>query len=213
MSLENEERATKFRKVITDGAEEFVCPITQELPVDPVTAEDGRVYERNAIEKWLKKHKKSPYTNEKMGTKLLPATQVRNMIESMVRSGAISGDKAGEWKKKLKDEEVLHRLRRRAETDSNAMAELSNAYIAGKYGLQKDVFEHFKWAKRAADLDNPLGIFIVSLCVYHGRGTVMDKNKSECCAVRTGSDHGYGLRVLHDGADLFVWQSRGTQGP
>ena len=35
----------KFRSAIDDSAAEFVCPITQELPVDPVTAEDGRVAE------------------------------------------------------------------------------------------------------------------------------------------------------------------------
>ena len=30
---------------------EYLCPITRELPVDPVMAEDGRIYERSAIEK------------------------------------------------------------------------------------------------------------------------------------------------------------------
>ena len=29
--------------VVDDAAEELTCPITTELPVDPVTAEDGRV--------------------------------------------------------------------------------------------------------------------------------------------------------------------------
>jgi hypothetical protein len=33
-----------------DVADEYVCPITAELPIDPVTAEDGRCYERCAIE-------------------------------------------------------------------------------------------------------------------------------------------------------------------
>ena len=47
------QQAKKFRQAIDEMAEEFVCPITQELPVDPVTAEDGRVYERSAIEEWL----------------------------------------------------------------------------------------------------------------------------------------------------------------
>ena len=37
-------------KAMDDSAAEFCCPITQELPIDPVTAEDGRVYERSAIE-------------------------------------------------------------------------------------------------------------------------------------------------------------------
>ena len=38
----------RYKQAIDGMAEEFVCPITQELPVDPVTAEDGRVYERSA---------------------------------------------------------------------------------------------------------------------------------------------------------------------
>ena len=68
----------RFKSAIEDSAAEFVCPITQELPLDPVMAADGRVYERSAIEEWIAKgNGKSPSTNEKMGTKLLPALQVR----------------------------------------------------------------------------------------------------------------------------------------
>ena len=47
-------------------AEEYVCPITAELPIDPVTAEDGRCYERCAIEEWFARQPqaqvKSPVT-------------------------------------------------------------------------------------------------------------------------------------------------------
>ena len=46
------EQANKFKKVMDESAAEFLCPITQELPIDPVTVEDGRVYERSAIEEW-----------------------------------------------------------------------------------------------------------------------------------------------------------------
>ena len=42
----------RYRQAIDDVAEEYVCPITAELPIDPVTAEDGRCYERWAIEEW-----------------------------------------------------------------------------------------------------------------------------------------------------------------
>jgi hypothetical protein len=50
------EQATKFKKVMDESAAEFLCPITQELPIDPVTAEDGHVYERSAIEEWLEQN-------------------------------------------------------------------------------------------------------------------------------------------------------------
>ena len=42
MQVETEMRSTRFRKVIDYVAEEYVCPITAELPFDPVTAEDMR---------------------------------------------------------------------------------------------------------------------------------------------------------------------------
>ena len=39
-----------LEETIKSVAKEFVCPITHELPVEPVTAEDGRIYDRNGSE-------------------------------------------------------------------------------------------------------------------------------------------------------------------
>ena len=33
--------------------DELICPITYEMPAEPVYAEDGRLYERSAIEQWF----------------------------------------------------------------------------------------------------------------------------------------------------------------
>ncbi|KAK3064796.1 hypothetical protein LTS18_003846 [Coniosporium uncinatum] len=41
---------------------EYVCPISQELLEDPVTAADGMTYERSAIERWPQIRKTSPMT-------------------------------------------------------------------------------------------------------------------------------------------------------
>jgi hypothetical protein len=41
----------------------FVCPITQEVMVEPVFAADGYTYERMAIEAWVAGHSSSPMTN------------------------------------------------------------------------------------------------------------------------------------------------------
>ena len=117
------EQANKFKKLealVDDSAAEFLCAITQELPIDPVTAEDGRVYERSAIEEWLTKNEKSPHTNEPMGKKLLPALQVKNMIASMVKSGALSGDKCAAWTQKLEQEKEVEEVREFAQLVSDA---------------------------------------------------------------------------------------------
>ena len=200
------EQATKFRKVIDDGADELVCPITQELPVNPVTAEDGRVYERSAITEWLEKNAKSPHTNEPMGKKLLPATQVKNLISSMVRSGAISGEKAGAWTKKLEGEKVVEATRLRAEAgDSDAMVDISMWYRDGDNGLEKSAVERYKWAKRAADLDHPRGISNVGACLSNGSGTERNTalaNVLFAQAATMGVDHAcyvMAMRYAHAG--------------
>ena len=194
------EQATKFRKVIDDGADELVCPITQELPVNPVTAEDGRVYERSAITEWLEKNAKSPHTNEPMGKKLLPATQVKNLISSMVRSGAISGEKAGAWTKKLEGEKVVEATRLRAEAgDSDAMVDISMWYRDGDHGLEKSAVERYKWAKRAADLDNAEAINDVGFCLYYGQGIEANRALANvlCAQAATmGVDHACYLLAL-----------------
>ena len=52
-----------FKTTTSNMVDVLLCPITQQLPADPVTADDGRLYERAAIEEWIEKqkvvHKKS----------------------------------------------------------------------------------------------------------------------------------------------------------
>ena len=111
----------QYQQSADETAEELICPITFELPVDPVTAEDGRVYERRAIEEWLARPgaPRSPSTNEPMGRRLLPARQVRNAIERVVRNGILSGPRAESWEKKIAGEKEVAVMRKRAEDGAN----------------------------------------------------------------------------------------------
>ena len=75
----------KCRHAIDTLAEEFVCPITQELPLDPVTAEDGRSYERANIERWLAESRLSPVTGSQLPHGYLtPNHALRNAIQEWV---------------------------------------------------------------------------------------------------------------------------------
>ena len=169
----------RYRKAINEWADELACPITQELPVDPVTAEDGRVYERQAMEEWLRSKAgqaiRSPVTNEPMGTKLLPAVQVRNTIKGMVQSGAISGDKAEAWKRRIKEEEKVAEKRRRAEAgEARAMFNLGCWYRFGDKGLAQDYAQALEWYKRGADLDDPTCTANLGQMYALGQGTARD---------------------------------------
>jgi|GEM_PF-2281286 len=56
-----EKQESKGNKI--EVPHKYLCPITQELMVDPVFTADGHTYERKAIEKWLEAHDTSPKTN------------------------------------------------------------------------------------------------------------------------------------------------------
>jgi hypothetical protein len=65
----------------------LVCHITGFFFVDPVMAEDGRIYSRRAIEKWfasceeLGREATSPLTREEIGTELVASLDMRNAVQ------------------------------------------------------------------------------------------------------------------------------------
>jgi len=75
-----------------EAPETMLCPITQELMTDPVMAEDGYTYERDAIERWFEQKKQSqgglwgggeqtapsPMGNHAISTKLIPNNALRS---------------------------------------------------------------------------------------------------------------------------------------
>ena len=64
-----------------------------------------------------------------MGKTLLPAVQVRNTIRNIVKSGAMSDEKAGPLKQIVADEEEVAKLRREADAgEAKAMVILGLSY-------------------------------------------------------------------------------------
>ena len=191
----------RYRQAIDEVAEEYVCPITAELPIDPVTAEDGRCYERCAIEEWFVRQPqpqvKSPVTNEPMGKRLFPAVQLRNTLKRLVESGAISGSKADAWKQAMAEEAEVAALLVEAEGgDAVAMCDLGVAYRDGKRGLKKDLTQAFTWFKRAADLKDVYGLAECGIAYLNGDGVERSSTRGIAMisvAATLGSEHACGL--------------------
>ena len=172
----------RAKGAINSIAKEYICPISLELPVDPVTAEDGRVYNRADIQKHIDQSKrkkndgpdefeyrglKSPMTKEPMGPNLFPAIQVRNSIRALIDSGAIEGDdgNAKQWKK-------MDDWKTAAEGgDPEAMVRMADSFLGGKHGFIKDAEKGYLWCSRAADLDYTPGIGEKGACLLMGTGT------------------------------------------
>ena len=175
-SIENENKRQKM--AIDSIIKEYLCPLSLELPVEPVTAEDGRVYNRAHIAKHIEnaddeyKNLRSPVTNEKMGPKLVSAVQVQNMIRALVKNGTVDDDNSlGQWNE-------VDDLRTKAiDGDLEAMSKLSTWYYYGTNGLVQSCELAYSWAVKAADLGNNRAKVSVGLMLYEGEG--IERNPAE----------------------------------
>lgn len=168
MSLEEGEEQRRLEEVYT-------CPISFEIPFDPVTAEDGIVYERRAIQSWFETFKghevRSPVTNSLIRKRTYPAIQLRKLIRSLATDGRLKGEIASRWEKRFNEEKQVDDLRQRArDGDMIAMLSLGKAFFHGKLGLDKDLQVAFYWLKRVADIGEPTGTTYVGDMYVNGWG-------------------------------------------
>ena len=79
-----------------------ICPITHELMVDPVLAEDEHTYERSAIEMWLGTHCTSPMVPSRAlsASRLVSNRIVRETTEALVAAGVVEGPLAAAWRER-----------------------------------------------------------------------------------------------------------------
>jgi hypothetical protein len=199
----------RFRLALDSVADEYLCPITHELPLDPVMAEDASFYERAFIEEWLRRTEsavRSPITNAPMGRVLKALPQVRNTIQKLVDTGAIADEKANSWKIRLAQkaqEEEVKRMRQRATAgEAEARRTLGLWYLNGDKGLEKDLAQAFSWLKLAADAGNVMAMAHVGFMYCHGRCVTSNVTLGAARlgqAAALGSDYAcYVLGKLHE---------------
>lgn len=143
---------TRYRNTVNEVADHLLCKITQELPIDPVIALDGHIYERTAINTWFEQRQPttSPATNASMGRKLVPAHQIRNTIATLMQSGAIQRSRADVWHTHMRIKEEVASVRCVAtKGDQGAMEQMAIWYYYGEKGVLKDRREALKWFYRS----------------------------------------------------------------
>ena len=198
------EEVKRYKRSADKVKDEFTCSITTELFFDPVTAEDGHLYERSAIEEWIARpgQPKSPKTNVRMGRRLTPATKVRSIIEQMVRDGLL---RSPAWSKKLADEKEVEKVRARAEGgDTDAMLDLGHWYGDGEMGLSKDSERSFGWYQRGHRLGGcATTTATLALCYLNGDG--VEKNVGHGMHLMTSAaERGSELACFMLGANFAV---------
>ena len=91
------EAVAALTRVIDETLDNVKCPITTALPVCPVIAEDGRTYEKHAIERWFETKAISPLTRAPIGTRLVDVPQTRSIIRMAIDAGTVGDSAAAEW--------------------------------------------------------------------------------------------------------------------
>ena len=67
--------------------DDYVCPISAAVMIDPVSTLDGFTYERKAITEWLRTKNSSPKTGAKLESKtLIPNHSLRSVIRSFAEA-------------------------------------------------------------------------------------------------------------------------------
>ena len=166
----------KHKSFVAWLEEESRCPIYRTFFVDPVEAEDGKIYERAAIEEHFAQHEndaecKSPLTNVPMGKRLMPATWVKHAVETMVESGLADLEDTKVYQRSKNDLAQVMALKAKAEAgDAHAMGRLGFSYRDGSRGLKKNPVEAFKWFKKAADLKDPPAATSCGVAYINGSG-------------------------------------------
>ena len=69
--------------------DDYVCPISAAVMIDPVSTLDGFIYERAAITEWLRTKDTSPKTGATLESKaLIPIHSLRSVIRRFVEARA-----------------------------------------------------------------------------------------------------------------------------
>ena len=77
----------KYEKLSFPQYPTIICPITQEIMVEPVIAFDGQSYEKTAIEQWFQSNNKSPSNGTELPSRILIANHsLRKLIAEITTS-------------------------------------------------------------------------------------------------------------------------------
>ena len=157
-------------------AAELLCSICNKLPLSPVVAEDGRIYERSELESLNDAHK----AVGKARMEFHPSIQVKKVVELLISSGNVEEEYLGGWAKDIDlggdkdDASDFSLIKTKAEAgDADSMVQLGEFYLKG-IGTEKDVRRGYYWFDMASEKENELGKARKADCLLTGLGCTKD---------------------------------------
>ena len=140
------------------------CPISHDIPVDPVTASDGHVYEREEILRHFSfsdvDNLLSPMTRKSMDTTLTDAHHTIECIERAIEIGEIDDITASKWRIRMQTHESnISSCRQKREAliaaaadckDESALLRIALAHISGSFGFEKSIERCIEYLEKGA---------------------------------------------------------------
>ena len=164
----------RLKNAMSSVSKHLICPITQELMVDPVLAEDGNTYERSAIKRWISTKSTSPLNpNCRLNAyRLMTNRMAKKQIEEIVESGELNdqlcADYANRKAQMLYDEGKVEEA---AELGlPEAQGEMADRCFLGRDGVTKDLEKSVEWAKKAAEGGDKTGQFRIGVAYHFAQG-------------------------------------------
>eukprot|EP00977_Amphora_coffeiformis_P015316 scaffold4510_cov183-Amphora_coffeaeformis.AAC.1 len=212
-NIDSEETSNRKRRKLATLTDDLVCPITLELPIEPVMAEDGRIFERSAIEEYFETCKprrkvRSPLLNKTMGKRLIPAVQTRNHIHTLIQNGMVEESLSDSWNARVKAQDTAKILLKQAEErNETAMKIVYKKYLAGTDYFKKDPKNAFKWCNKMHDAGILFGTYSVGAHFIGGVGTKKNLTRG-LKYMRMAAEKG----SVHATFKLGMWLSDGKYG-
>ena len=69
--------------------EDYICPITMDLMLNPVRASDGYIYDKVAILDWYRMNKESPFTREMLTPEFVVQNNLKDEIKTFIDENKI----------------------------------------------------------------------------------------------------------------------------
>jgi TPR repeat protein len=164
-------------------------------------AEDGRIYEKDAISAHIKNSTnfiKSPVTNMPMGSSLHPSHQFKNIIETSIENGDVPNDLASVWLQKRSEKNQIDVWKREAlNGNTESAANLALCYHFGTHGMDQDYNEGIPWWKIAAAGGSLLGMQVYG--DHLTKWCTLDP-VTNLYTTPSPDDHVYGTALLYEAA-------------
>mmetsp|Transcript_51397 Transcript_51397/g.116557 ORF Transcript_51397/g.116557 Transcript_51397/m.116557 type:complete len:308 (+) Transcript_51397:72-995(+) len=141
-------------RVIVPVPLSFMCPISKEIMNDPVATVDGQVYERAAIEYWLRFHGRSPMTNVRLANRsVVPQPPLKRAIDEYCGMMPAMERRACDQESLEECCKILDTERAEKATSTSEVGELRERGLKAEEELQKvkQELEDALQAKRKAE--------------------------------------------------------------